>query len=180
MKLFVANCTKMAQDFRWRPRNHQRGQPPVLTRIEAGQQVQMPGDWISADISHLHQQHARFGFVDAKDVDRSKGVFIGMCFSVDKPVDIAAMQTALVQNDEILQARGAELRQRAALAAEHVATQGAPGSGLVSLETTVLEVTRGGAEPSINETIRVERGSGPGPGSPQPAQRSTRGGRRAA
>lgn len=159
MKLYLANCTKQAQDFVWRPRNLPPGAPPKKIRIDVGTQQLMPGDWLSQDVTHLLQQHARFGLVDAADIQRNRA-FVGLCFSLDKPVNMREVMTALATNDAILVERGVELRRRAAVAAEGQLQQQAPAAGLRAVELTVVEDRRDGGAPLIDETVRVERGGG--------------------
>ena len=170
MKVFLANTTRQVQDFVWRSIG---GQQLHRMQIDVGQQVQMPNDWQTEDIAYLEAQHRRYGLVRVDEIDRTKD-FIGICFSIDKPIPVARIRYALTANEQVLQERGRLLRQQAAVAVAQQVQEAHPGSGLTNLEMTIQEERDDGGTPLVNEGIRVPtQGQG---GAPPPA--AAGGGRR--
>lgn len=173
MKIYVANCTKQVQDFVYRSIG---AATPRMVRIDIGSQQQLPGAWNTEDVQYLEEQHRRYGLIPVAEVNRTRD-FIGVCYSIDKPVDIDRIRIALVNNDEVLTERGRVLRQHAAVAAADSIEQGGQPGMLRSLEMSVQEEPKDGGMPAVNEGTRVSRTQG-APQAPQPSGRSTR--RRAA
>lgn len=171
MRVYVANTTRQIQEFSWRALESNK---LVRVPIDVGAQVMLPGDWQKEEIDHLVAQHARYGVIGVDEIDRSKD-FIGLCYSVDKPVPVEKIRRALVVNQAVLEERGRELRQHAAVAAAQQVQTDNPGAGLTRMEMTIQEEREDGTTPSVNEGIRVDANAPPG--SPQP---QGRGGRRRA
>ncbi len=173
MKVYVANTTRQVQDFTWRA----IGAKSVRKiAIDVGTQQMLPGEWNSEDIAYLEEQHRRYGLVRADEIDRTRD-FIGLCFSVDKPIAVDKIRHALTINEAVLMERGKVLRQQAAVAVSNHIEQHAPGAGLTALEMTVVEEPKDGGTPSISEGIRVSREGG---GPPVPRTEGRGGRRRAA
>lgn len=116
-KLFVANCTKQQQLFYYRIIDDPRPSPaPFSVTIRPGGQVVLPHkELTSPQIDAIVEQHAPYGLIDAREVDRTRP-FIGMCYSLDQPVPLEAIQKGIVHNDEVLEIRGLETRKAAAIA----------------------------------------------------------------
>lgn len=172
MKVFVANTTRQVQDFVWRSIG---GRAPHRMRIDVGQQVQLPGEWNTEDVAYLEDQHRRYGLVPVDEIDRTRD-FIGICFSVDKPISVEKIRRALTTNQQVLEERGRTLRQHAAVAVAAQVQADHPDAGLTALEMTIQEERKDGGTPDVNEGIRVPTGGQGQP--PPPANRSGR--RRAA
>lgn len=148
-KVFVANTTQQIQEFSYRMLE---GQKLIMQRILVGQQVQLPGnDWQPADIQYLEEQHRRYGLVPVSEVDRTRA-FIGVCYSVDKPVPIDAIRKALVANVAVLEERGRAARTAAAVAATQEIEE--KGVGLRRFEMSLHEE---GEAATLAEGIRVDR-----------------------
>lgn len=112
MKLFIANLTKQHQGFTYRVLESEG----VRTQhIPVGQQIQISGDLSQPDIDYIIRQHERYGLVRADEIDRKKP-FVGLCYSVDKPVREAVIHRGVEHNTDILVDRGREIRQETAIA----------------------------------------------------------------
>lgn len=170
MKVYVANTTRQVQDFVWRSIE---GRVPHRMAIDVGQQVVLPGDWKTEDIKYLEEQHRRYGLVAVDEIDRTRD-FIGLCFSVDKPIAVEKIRRALTTNQAVLEERGRELRKQAAVAVANQVQSAYPESGLTALEMVVQEERKDGGAPAVNEGIRVPTAGQAEGGPPAPARRRGR------
>lgn len=159
MKMFVANTTRQVVDFNYRlPENNgMRAQ-----KIPVGQQIQLTGDLTTPQIDAVVKHWGRYGLVEVREIDRTKP-FIGVCYSIDTPVPVSAIQRALSHNQQVLVDRGRETRKAAAIAESQTLNQSLEDNNLPAdlrnLEMSVVEenpAPRGdGEEPAINEGVRV-------------------------
>lgn len=165
MKVYVANTTRQVQDFVWRAIGQKA---PRKISIDVGTQQALPGDWNTEDVAYLEEQHRRYGMVRVDEIDRTRD-FVGLCFSIDKPIPVDKIRTALTINEQVLMARGVELRKQAAIAVSNAITENNPGSGLTALELSVQEQPKDGGTPQINEGVRVaaDGRTGPAPARPE-------------
>jgi hypothetical protein len=153
MKMFIANCTKQVVSFIYRL-------PEVSAsrqqQIEIGGQIQISGDLTKIEVDAIIEQHTKYGLVAADELDRSKP-FIGLCYSIDKPVRVGKVEQAIEHNDKVLEQRGAQTRKESALAVASQVEQNSPG-GLTALEMTV-EQEKPGSEGDVvgAQTVRVDR-----------------------
>lgn len=159
MKLHIANLTQQNQDFVYRV--------PETTglrkqMIGIGEQIVISGDLNRPQIDAIIEQHAKYGLVAVEEIDRSRP-FVGLCYSIDKPVPAARMLGGIEHNTGVLTARGREIRKEMAVATNSMLeNQDGPGA-LQRLEMLVIEEE--GKAPSdnpISEGIIVDRQSGPG------------------
>lgn len=92
MKLFIANFGRQNYALGWRseldPKKQSKARQDV---IPAGGQIELRADLNQEQIDAIVEGHKRYGLVDASKV---KGPFSGLVFSVDKPVDMAAVMKA--------------------------------------------------------------------------------------
>lgn len=152
MKMFIANCTKQVQDFSYRVTES----PGVrMQRIDIGRQIQLAGDLTQADVDYIIEQHTRYGMKSVDDARKSKGVYTGVCYSLEKPVSIENMQIVLQLNDAVLTQRGQQQRKEAAIATAAAITQDGQ-QNLKGLETSVTEHRKDGGEPDVAEGVRVD------------------------
>ena len=93
-KMYVANCTSQVQDFQYRL--PESGKVFKQT-IPIGQQIQVSGDLNVLHIQAIIEQHAKYSMVAVHEIDRTKP-FIGLCYNLDKPVDMEKVRRALVHN----------------------------------------------------------------------------------
>jgi len=172
MKIYVANTTRQVQDLQWRSIG---GKEPRRMPIDVGQQVSLPGEWNSEDVAYLEEQHRRYGLIPVDEIDRTRD-FVGICYSVDKPIAVEKIRRALASNQEVLEERGRMLRQHAAVAVAGMVQQNHPEAGLTSLEMTIQEERTDGGALAVNEGIRVDATGASGP----PTPGTGRGGKRRA
>jgi hypothetical protein len=111
MKLFVANCTKHIQRFMYSV-PEEKGMR--TQRIEMGGQILVYQDASADVIKYIIGQHEHYGLVSSNEVPRTRA-FIGLCYSLDRPVDIEKIMTAVEQNDDVLIKRGQQIRQDSAV-----------------------------------------------------------------
>lgn len=106
-KLYVANCTKHIQMFMYSV-PEEKGMR--TQRIDMGGQILVYQDSSMDVISYIIGQHQHYGLVSTNEVSRTKD-FIGLCYSIDRPVDIEKIMTASEQNDDVLVRRGQDIRK---------------------------------------------------------------------
>lgn len=128
MKLFIANTTKFRHEFLYRLPERTKVFNQV---IPSGQQLRVHSDDLTTvEIEHILRQHLTYGLVPASDVDREKA-FIGLCYSLDKPVPDAVIMRAFSHNDKVLDATSLETRKIALASMQTLA------------QTTGVEVPQG-------------------------------------
>jgi len=155
MKMYIANCTNQVQDFMYRIPENTKLMKQI---ISIGGQIQIPGELSTTDIDSIVAQHSKYGFVRVDEIDRTKP-FFGLCYSVDKKVDMDKVRRAIVHNQEVLVERGKELRKEAAVAVNNAVEE--QTGGLNSLEMSIEEIDKEGKDSEINEKIRVDRSADP-------------------
>lgn len=106
MKLYIANTTKQRQIFAYR-------------KLETGRLIQIPinhGDQMMVldgstdEVDAVVQHHRVYGLVDSTKIDQSRA-FVGLCYSLNKPVSASVIEKAIRDNDIHL-TRGAHGRRR--------------------------------------------------------------------
>lgn len=154
MKLFVANTTKQIQEIQYRvPEN-----PKIIVEtIPVGQQRRVfKEDATKGEIDAIIRQLEIYGAI--RVVDRPRD-FNGLVYSIDKPVPSDTMETVVGHNDDVLEQRGFDLRQAAAVAvASDAGIQ--DGRGLNQLEVSIREENKPGDAPDadkMNQTTSVMR-----------------------
>jgi hypothetical protein len=177
VKLFVGNGSKQNHDFLyWVP----SAKAARTQRIPIGGQIQISGELDRAAIDSIIEQHAPYGFAAASEIDHITE-YVGLCFSVDKPISLTQLDKLMRHNTQVLSIRGRELRKQAALAGNDqlqasIADSGRPET-LRQMEASMVEENHDdrSPEPVLAEGFRVIEG---GAGDPIPA-RSARAMRRA-
>ncbi len=160
MKLYVANTTQQIQHFSYRLPESKQVRVQV---IPIGNQVALSGDLTTKDIEYVVEQHAKYGMVRADEVDRTRS-FIGTCYSVDKPVNMNKVRSALERNNIVLIEQGRQIRAEAGMAVHDAAEKAInPRQGaLKAMEFSVEEVpSKDGKDTEVNETLRVSRDEEP-------------------
>ncbi len=123
-KMYIANTTKQDHVFTYRVPDDESAtmsRPRAIT-IRAAAQVALPDNMNTPQIDAIIQQHGRYGMVDAKEIDRTKP-FIGLCYSIDRPVSLDTIRHGLGHNDKVLVERGRKMREEAGVAAFQQAEQ---------------------------------------------------------
>src|ERR1017187_2730896 len=117
-KLYIANCTKQIQDFWYRvPGCDGSGKAfsPRMQKIPEGGQILISGDLQPEEIDFIVGENVRYGLINVDDVDRAKP-FVGMCYSINKPVAVPKIEKLFVHNQEILEDRAETNLKATALA----------------------------------------------------------------
>lgn len=165
-KVFIANCS--AQEFDFVVRIPEAG--VVRQLIPIGTQIQIPMDLNPFQVEAIVQQHAPYGMVSVTEIDRTK-TFVGVCYSLDKRVDMEKVRRVIEKNFEILDARGKKIREEAAVAVnaavENSVRNLRSNSTLREMEFSVQEVERQGFDTEVNESITVSRSQDQSPRAPR-------------
>ena len=149
MKMYVANTTHQVQDFQYRLPDSLK---IYKQEIRIGGQIAVPGDITRNDVDFIVNQHAMYGLVDVKEIDRTRN-FFGLCYSIDKPVDVERVKYAIIHNNEVLVERGKDLRKEAAVAVNNAIEE--QTGGLNSLQMDIEEIETKGKDTEVSEKIKV-------------------------
>lgn len=159
--LFIANLTKQHHTFAYRPPEPDGKTESRELRFEqigVGQQVRLGEDMNPEQIDAIIEQHAVYGLKDAKEIDRSRE-FVGLCYSIDKPVKLDAVVERIEKNAEVLDKKAQDrMEDLAGAVATGLESTGAP---LTHTEVEVVEQTKGGATPSVNTGVEISSGGKP-------------------
>jgi hypothetical protein len=169
-KMYIANCTNQVQDFQYRlPESNKIYKQP----ISIGDQIRLSGDLSTPDIEAIISQHQIYGLVPVSEIDRSKD-FVGLCWQLDRPIDVEKVKRALAVNMRVLDARGKEIRKEAAVAVSNSveAELSNTPDRLKALEFSIEEQpNKDGRDIQVNEQLRVTRD--PSQAAPKPPRRRT-------
>lgn len=152
--LYVANASKQNHDFIYRLPEETSFRRQQIPR---GGQIVIYQANINADIvSIILDQHLRYGLVDSSKIDSTKP-FVGLCYSIDKPINVNKIMYADEHNAGVLQNQSEEARKLSA-AAIHDAIN-ASTDGAVRVERLDFEVVEQNkpSEPGLNEIVSVSR-----------------------
>lgn len=160
MKLYICNATKQEFLFTYSLPENLR---PFSHNIRAGSQVEITGNQDAIDA--IINQHSLYGLVEANKVKKGFG---GLCYRIDKPVSLEAIQQGLSQTEQDMVDKALESRKLTAAAADQILTQRAQEMGITQkspLEIEVVEENRGPADggAKFNETIEIVKDGGPAP-----------------
>jgi len=155
MKLYIANCSKQVHNFMYRvPESNGIRAQPILE----GGQIQISGELQPETVDYIVSQHAAYGLIPLGEIDRAKP-FVGLCYSVDKPIAAAAIQRLMIHNQGVLEERAEETLKATALANNQLLESGVerlardarrqiPTIG--DLEISITEESSGGAPAKTN------------------------------
>lgn len=117
-KLYIANLGRQAHEFHYRvPAEFGWSRQAQIRRIDAGTQQQIHTEAPLPVLEAIIEQHRQYGLIEASEVPKTKD-FIGLCFSIDKPVNLDQMEYGADHNVGVLQERGVRNLEDAALAAD--------------------------------------------------------------
>ncbi|QHP80651.1 hypothetical protein EO763_12315 [Pectobacterium odoriferum] len=154
MKLYVANTTKQRHIFTYRMLETGRlRQIP----IEHGSQM-MVLDGNTEELNAVIQHHQVYGMVDATKIDQA-GEFVGICYSIDKPVGANVIEKTIRDNDAHLTKESHEMRQASLAALDKTLSDSETGYG-GEMEFSVEQAKgrdESDDEPTVNETIVTEK-----------------------
>lgn len=177
MRMYIANGTKQVINFLYRlpEQNGVRSQ-----NIPIGGQIALSDDLRREDIDYILSQHTRYGLLPVEEVKNPK-TFVGMCYSIDKPVKIDSIEMLMTSNNDRLVERGREIRKEAAVASsagiENEIAEKAPGGfNLRNMEMEIIEENpeRNQTTRPVAEGYRVSRDDEPSPSGNRAARRANR------
>ncbi len=148
--LYVANCSKQHHDFLYRiPETMQ----VKLQHIRAGEQARIGNREFTIDqIEKVVADHRPYGLIPAQAVKNAK-TFIGLCYSIDKPLTLDTILAGFGNNDDVL--KDVAERRREDVAEKVVATIASTmrqvGVDVPQAEVSIVEDTQGGKPPSISK-----------------------------
>ncbi|MEQ9902565.1 hypothetical protein [Pectobacterium aroidearum] len=154
MKLYVANTTKQRHIFSYRVLETGRlRQIP----IEHGSQM-MVLDGNTDELNAVIQHHQVYGMVDSTKIDQAVD-FVGICYSIDKPVGANVIEKTIRDNDEHLTKGAHKLRQASLAALDKSLSES--NTGYAGEMEFSVEQAKGREEnndaPTVNETIVTEK-----------------------
>ena len=131
-RLYIANLSRQDHEFQYRiPADEGFARQAKIVRINKGTQQQIHGEVPLPVIEAIIEQHRQYGLIEASEVVRTKD-FVGLCFSIDKPVNLDQMNYGVDHNSGVLYDRGVKNREEAALAADQ------------AFETTLIDAAHRG------------------------------------
>ena len=154
MKLYIANTTKQRHIFAYRT-------------LETGRLIQIPIahgaqmmvlDGSPEEVDAVIQHHQTYGLVDSTKIDQSQE-FIGICYSINKPVSAAVIEKTIRDNDIHLTRNAHNLRQASIMALDSALREsdtGYDGDMEFSVEQTQGRDKNEDA-PVVNETIATPK-----------------------
>lgn len=159
MKLYIANGTRQTYNFQYRL----PGVPGLRSQyIPAGKQLLVNGDLGSEDIKYIVDTNAKYGLIDCTKIDQTKA-YVGLCYSIDKPVPPPKLMKAFDHNLSVLNERGHHNREMAALTAnqslEDAVSQAQVGQ-LNGMDVEIIEEVKPGhatGRDAVSEGFRVSR-----------------------
>jgi len=130
---------------------------PFSHHIRAGGQIQIDGNQPTIDA--IVNQHAIYGMMDVKKVKKGFG---GLCYAIDKPISVEAIESGFTQSDQEMIDRAQQARNATAAAADQILANKAQEMGLKQksgLEVEIVEDKKNAADngEKFNQTIEVVR-----------------------
>jgi hypothetical protein len=117
-ELYIGNVSK--QIFQFCYRSPER--PGVIVQtIPIGGQIRISPngqhiDLSTPEIEAIISQHRIYGIVPIEEVDKLRGPFDGICYSIGKAISVEKLRRAMLKKEEALKAFGQVMRKEAALA----------------------------------------------------------------
>lgn len=114
-----------------------------------------------AEIDLIIQQHADYGLIDATKIDQNR-IYIGLCYSIDKPVASKVIEKAMRDNDGHLNRAAHDRRQASVLATNNALTEqenGYLGELEVSAEQRLSATDDRDETAFVDETLAVNTGT---------------------
>lgn len=154
MRLYIANTTKQHHQFLYRlPEDS----VPRSASVKIGTQEQLPGDFSPEQIQHIVDQKTPYGLKNWAEVKNTRD-FVGLCYSVGKPVEMDHILTAVEHNDEVLDSAAEDRREvEAAVVANNIqSSMREVGVDVARTEVTMQEDTgKSGKEPSVANGFEI-------------------------
>jgi hypothetical protein len=150
--MYVANTTQQIQDFQFRLPMKDK---VYKQSIDIGRQIKVAGELDTREVEAIIAQHSIYGMIEVSELDRAKP-FVGLIYSLDKPVKAELISRAMNHNMGVLDARGQTIRQEAAVAINNNLAEGDEGFKAVEVEVIEVKAKKGGQDRAVDELIRVD------------------------
>ena len=162
-RLYIANLGKQAHEFHYRvPAEIGYARQTQIRRLEPGTQQQIHGEVPLPVIEAIVDQHRQYGLIEASEVVKTKD-FVGLCFSIDTPVNLDQMNYGVDHNAGVLYDRGVKNREEAAIAFDHAVEQNLIEAqhrgelrGSATLKAVSVETLEDADAPKFGEGIKVD------------------------
>ncbi len=152
-KLYIANTSKQHHLLLVRLPEESK---VISQDIRAGQQVVVGNrNLTQADVDYVVSKQTRYGLKPVAELHRNHA-FVGLLYSVDKPVQLDHIYSTFEQNDDALNEKASTRREHeaASIASRIQETMASMGVDVPRAEVTVVEDTRG-QSPRIAEGFEV-------------------------
>ena len=158
MKLYIANCSKQDTQFTYGLKEIFR---PFMQKIRAGAQIVLTHNL--DEVNHIIAQHAIYGM---QEVGKIKKGFGGLCYRLDKPINVEAIESGFTQTEQEQIDRALEARKYTAAAADKMLNDKAQELGLrqkSALEVETIEDSKGPMDENqkFGEVIEVVKEGAP-------------------
>lgn len=157
MKLYIANTTKQTHKFTFRLPEMKHTK---IVEIKPGSQM-MVHDGSTDELEVIISHHTIYGLTEAKKLDQNHE-YVGLCYSIDKPVTYGNIENAIRDNDEKL-TKSAHERRQAALAGidQTLKNQGIGYGGSMEISAEQAKSHNDTEDtPTVNEKISTEKRGG--------------------
>lgn len=148
MDLYIANTSKQRHivTYRTLEKGNERQYP-----IEPGGQRIVLKNGTSEEVEAIVEHYATYGMVEARTLDQQRD-FVGLVYSVDKPVTAENIEKGIRDNGETLTRQSHEQRQASAAALEQQLVES--GAGFQGNIEISAEQQLNPAEPKENQKIK--------------------------
>jgi hypothetical protein len=152
--LYISNSTKQPHNFNYRLPERDK---VIMQQIAAGSQISI--NLQTQEIDWIIKQHEKYGLTNIKEV-KNKPSFSGICYSVDRQIDVESIENAISVKDEVITERSLDARKNTAAAIEKSVSEQAREIGIEAGNTQV-EIEEEKTNPAdneekIKETIEVD------------------------
>lgn len=150
-RLFICNTSKQHHDFTYKLPHENTFR---MESIRSGSQIRLAMDMTADVIAEIIHQHTPYGLKDANKLSSVKE-YVGLCYSIDKPVPLDNLLYLFETNGPKLNERAQVKREEVAVAtAEQLSERMQElGVSVPRTEVTMEEDTKG--TQSINEGYEV-------------------------
>lgn len=141
MDLYIANCSKQEFLFTYMLPENTR---PFVHKIRAGSQIKLTQSQPEVDV--IIRQHSIYGLMEANQVKKGFG---GLCYRIDKPISVSAIEEGLSQSDQEMIEKAQEARNITAAAQDKIISEKAQEMGLKvksGIEVEVVEEKKNAAD----------------------------------
>lgn len=149
-KLYICNTSQQKHEFIYRIPERLQTSAPLM--ILPGSQI-MVLDAPSEVLDAVIEQHRTYNLKHQNEINTNS--FNGLVYSIDKPVELDTIFLAEEANTEVLNEMGSKIRQEQAAAFSNTLDENV--GSVASLQVEIVEEGKPGAEPSLNETIEIEK-----------------------